>query len=318
MAHGPDGHLGHPSEITVGVYVNDIQSIDLRTHSYVIDFYVWFRWNPKDSHLDPAKTVEFMNRYDPEGHVEETLYEEPQPQPDGSLYQIIRHQGPFSVKFPVAAYPFDRQQLLVHFEDSDDPSDKLIYSPDKIPIIINPDITLPGYALGEATLRVTQKPYHTNFGDLTENQSTPYSRVTVAIPITRPVLSGMVKTFLPILLIILCAILALLLDPTHVEARIGLSITALLTLVATQFTSASEMPEVAYLTMMDLVYIASYVLILSVIAIVVRASRLDDQGLIQGGKDARESLAVSGAKAAVLVTGLYGAVLVLIVLLHLI
>ena len=128
----------------------------------------------------------------------------------------------------------------------------------------------------------------------------------------------MVKTFLPILLIILCAILALLLDPTHVEARIGLSITALLTLVATQFTSASEMPEVAYLTMMDLVYIASYVLILSVIAIVVRASRLDDQGLIQGGKDARESLAVSGAKAAVLVTGLYGAVLVLIVLLHLI
>ena len=36
-----------PDQVTVGVYINDIQQLDLQTHSYAMDFYVWLRWkNP--------------------------------------------------------------------------------------------------------------------------------------------------------------------------------------------------------------------------------------------------------------------------------
>lgn len=38
-----------PEEVTVGVYVNDIQQLDLQTHSYAMDFYVWLRWKTRTS-----------------------------------------------------------------------------------------------------------------------------------------------------------------------------------------------------------------------------------------------------------------------------
>jgi len=46
-------------QVTVGAYINDIQSIDLRTHTYAMDAYIWFRWTNPD--LDPAETMEFTN-----------------------------------------------------------------------------------------------------------------------------------------------------------------------------------------------------------------------------------------------------------------
>lgn len=57
---------------------------------------------------------------------------------------------------------------------------------------------------------------------------------------------------------VLAAALSLLLDPTHVEARVGLSLTALLTLVAMQFTMQTGLVEVAYLTLLDHIYLLSY------------------------------------------------------------
>jgi len=119
------------------------------------------------------------------------------------------------------------------------------------------------------------------------------------------------------LLIILCAAFALLLDPEHVEARIGLAITALLTLVAMQFTMLSGLPEVAYLTMLDQVYLVSYLYILVVIGLVVRGTRIDEQGAIQGGSGALAKLAASGPRSASLVTGAYILAILLVVAVNL-
>ena len=62
------------------------------------------------------------------------------------------------------------------------------------------------------------------------------------------------------------ALLALLIHPDQVEGRLGLGITALLTLVAMQFTAASDLPEVGYLMLIDKVYLASNLFILAVLA----------------------------------------------------
>ena len=46
-----------------------------------------------------------------------------------------------------------------------------------------------------------------------------------------------IKTFVPIALIVVCAALVFFVRPHYVEGRMGLGITALLTLVALQLTS---------------------------------------------------------------------------------
>ena len=46
----------------MGVLVNDIQQLDLQTHSYNVDLYMWFKWNNPD--IDPSRSFEFMNAFE--------------------------------------------------------------------------------------------------------------------------------------------------------------------------------------------------------------------------------------------------------------
>jgi hypothetical protein len=274
------GELDGKVKVTVGVYVNDIQTVSLADHSYLIDLYVWLRWdNPT---YDPTKSVEFMNAFAAWDAKEDWAFDAPQKQKDGSYYNVIRRQSLFSNKFPLGAYPFDTQALTIAIEDKTYASDQLEFVLDTNPASMNPEIKLPGYDLKPVQIVLRNKPYPTAFGDLDNPTANPYSHIDIRIPVVRPLSSGLFKVLAPMLLVILSAAFALLLDPAHVEARIGLGITALLTLVALQFTLLSGLPEVAYLTLLDQLFLASYGYILTVIGLVVRGTRVDQEGDLQG------------------------------------
>ncbi len=259
-----------PNEVTVGVYVNDIQQLDLQSHSYAMDFYVWLRWKNPD--INPSATLEYMNPFQLWGHISTPLYEAPQDLPDGSKYTAVRYQGQFNSKLPLEKYPFDSQKLIVEFEDSSAGAAKQIFVPDQNAITLNPELTLPGYLLGKPELIVSSKAYPTNFGDTSLTAPEPYSRVTVSVPVNRPAFTYAVKTILPIFLIVICAAFVFFIHPSYVEARVGMGITALLTLVALQITTNSQLPEVDYLMMIDMLYFAAYVFVIASLGQVVRTS----------------------------------------------
>jgi hypothetical protein len=264
-----------PAQVTVGAYINDIQELDFKANNYVVDLYVWFRW--MDHTLDPSKTMEFMNRFASDDNVREALYDQPKEMPDGSLYSIIRYQGRFSTKFPLESYPFDTQILRVVMEDTVSADDKQRYVPDKDGGIgLNANITLPGFKVGVPSMRVEPNTYSTDFGDLSEPQATEYSRLTLSVPVTRPIIAMSIKTFVPIFLIVICATLVFFVRPRYIEGRIGLGITALLTLVALQLSSGSSLPDVDYLMMLDKVYMLAYLFIIIALARVVATSWLSD------------------------------------------
>jgi hypothetical protein len=263
-----------PEKVTVGAHITDIQEIDLQTHSYRLDFYVWFRWrNPE---MDPSKSFEFMNVFDPADHVRTPVYDKPQKMPDGSLYQIIREQGKFSAKFPLQKYPFDRQQLSVAMEDTVHAVDELVYVPDTKtpPISVSARIYLPGFNIGKPKVDVEAFPYQTNFGDLSQLENAAYSRAWFVLPVARPWFATGIKVFLPVALILFCAGLVFFVHPAYIEGRLGVSITALLTLVALQLTAASALPEVDYLLMTDKIYFLAYLFIIFSMLQVVRSSGL--------------------------------------------
>ncbi len=263
--------LAAPEQVSVGVYVADIQEVDLKSHSYRLDLYLWFRW--KDPAIDPSKSAEFINMFDPADHVRTSLYDEPQKMPDGSYYAIIRDQGKFSSKFSLQNYPFDRQTLPIILEDNVHEAANLVYVPDETSVALNPHIALPGFDIGAPALSVDDFNYPTNFGDLRASSRPDYSRATFLIPVERPWLATGMKIFLPVLLILLCTALVLNIHPAYIEGRLGVVITALLTLVALQLTSASGLPEVDYMMMTDRVYLLSYLFIIATLAQVVRHSR---------------------------------------------
>jgi hypothetical protein len=284
-----------PREVTVGVYVNDIQQLDLQTHSYVMDFYIWLRWT--DPEANPSATLEYMNPYQLWGHIPTPLYEEPQDLPDGSKYMAIRYQGQFNSKLPLEKYPFDNQNLLVEFEDNSVGASTQIFVPDENPITLNP----------EMTLTITSKPYPTNFGDTTLTEPEPYSRVTFSVPVHRPWLTYSIKVILPIFLVVACAGLVFFIQPTFVEGRLGMGISALLTLVVLQLTTNSQLPEVDYLMMIDMLYFAAYLYVVLVLAQAVRTTWVAHEDEIAGAvaQDRRAFKLTTGAYVAVTIAVLF-------------
>lgn len=262
-----------PEKVSVGIYVADIQEIDLKSHSYRLDLYLWFRWH--DPAFDPSQSAEFINLFDPDDHVRSALYDKPQKMPDGSYYMIIRDQGKFSSKFSLKTYPFDRQHLNIIIEDNVHESGSLVYVPDTStgsPITLNPQINLPGFDISAAGLSAGDFIYPTNFGDLRTTAAPRYSRAIFSIPVERPWLATGIKIFLPVILIIICTALIFQIHPAYIEGRLGVAITALLTLVALQLTSASGLPEVDYMLMTDKIYLISYLFIIATLMQVVRHS----------------------------------------------
>jgi len=276
-AHADTG----PDKVTVGVFINDLQDIDLASENFTVDFYLWMRW--KNPAIDPSLTIEAMNSEgtqnttsSPTGGVAgEPLYDAPVDMPDGSKYQVLRYQGVFSRKMNLEKYPFDTQVLEMVFEDKRKNASVIEFVPDTTPVTINDGgaMSIPGYVLGNPSLIVVPHKYPTNFGDISANASTPYSRVIVALPVTRDVLPYLVKLVLPIFIVVLITSLIFLLPARLEEARAGIGITAMLTIVALQWTSDSALPSVEYLTLLDVTYIVSMIYILAAMAYTVLASR---------------------------------------------
>lgn len=278
----PESEPSEPSapveveRVTVGVYVNDVQALNLREHSYAMDVYLWFRW--RDPDLNPAETVEMVNPNELWGHVADTLYDEPIELPSGERYQVLRVQGRFSRKFFFDDFPYDRQELVLELEDVVHETNRMVYVPDDEPVAINPRLVLPGFRLDPPRFEIEAFEYPTDFGDPRRTEPHRYSRVRVALPISRPIVTSTLKMLLPVLCVVLGASLMLLLKTTYVDARLGIGITSLLTVVAIQLAGNETMPNVDYLVLMDKIHLAAYVYVLGGLGVVLWTARRIERG----------------------------------------
>lgn len=273
---------GTPDEVVVGAYLNDIQSLDLKTHTFAADLYLWFRWKNKE--LDPLATLEFNNPSELWGHTRTNDYEKAEKLDGDELYNVIHVQGRFSCKLPLYDYPFDRQTLFIEFEDSNLAASAMRYVPDKVPLKVNPSLRLPGFDIGAAHFLVSTQKYETNFGDTRVHGHDAFSRGRIELKISRPTTPQAIKMLLPVLCVVICAAMMFLFGTQHVDSRVELGITSLLTVVALQMTMNDNLPEVAYLVLIDKIYLATYLFVIFGFALVVRESRMIDKG-DQAGAD---------------------------------
>ena len=256
-------------QVIVGAYVKDVQDIDVAAESFTVDIYLWLRWrNPS---INPPATLEAMNSSGFQntttsstgGVAPKMLYDAPVDMPDGSKYMLMRYQGVFSRKLMLQDYPFDTQMLRVVLKDERADISKLNFVPDTKPISINRSLmnTIPGYSLRHTDVvdhrssirdQLRETPRHPPEG-------VPFSCIAIDLPVKRNVLPYIVKLFVPIFIVILITALIFVLPARLEEARAGIGITALLTIIALQWSTEGDLPSVEYLTMLDVIYILSMV-----------------------------------------------------------
>lgn len=266
-----------PVDVRVGAYVHDIHNVDLQTHSFAADVYLWFQW--EGARTDPSASMEFMNAYELWGHTRTVEWERPLEVAPGRFHQVVRVQGRFSSKFNLARYPLDAHVLAVEFEDAHQGLDGVQYVPDLAGVRVNPALRLPGFSVGAPQLTVEAFNHPTGFGlpDDTALAHT-FSRGRLTLPLSRPSAAYAVKLLAPLLCVVMCALLMFLFRARHVDARVGLGSTALLTVVALQITLNDDLPAVEYLVLMDELYLVAFAVVLGGLGLVVATTRMMERG----------------------------------------
>jgi hypothetical protein len=274
--------------VTIGVYLDHVPDLDLKTNSYVADFYIWFLWK---GDIDPTQSVEFTNVLNPQelskvaANVDNGGNAKPEILPDGRRYQSYHVQGTFWHPFPVGDYPFDEQDIVLLIEDAKHSSNELTYEVDSKETAMRPGMAIPGWNLGSIGAKVSSVHFPTNFGDTRVSSGMDtYSHVEFRVHVTRPRAGLILKTLVPISIIILITFGALFCKPQDIDARLCLTITALISAVALQYTTSTELPPTGYLLLIDKVYLLSYVVILVTTFLSIFANRLESAGSPDGAR----------------------------------
>jgi hypothetical protein len=257
-----------PQQVTVGLYLQNVPEIDIKTNSFSAEFYLWFLWG---GDLDPTLTYEFTNVVNVSELTKIPIFVDasgasaPELLPDGRHLQQFHVYGRFGHPFPLARYPFDDHEIVISLEDARSSTDALVHVLDQKGTTMRPDLVIPGWDLHPMTTAVGTHRFSSNFGDpRTGRNEDVYSHVDFMMKIERPWVGIVSKTIIPIALIILITFGAFFLQPADIDARLCLTITALISAVALQFTAATELPPTGSLLLLDKIYILSYLAILSV------------------------------------------------------
>lgn len=236
-----------PVPVEVEVYVVNFGNYDTGKGTYVMDFYLTFRWDPAKApaNFTPGR-FEFMNgraqgaidrigdEVDPDTGLREVNY-----RIQANLYSEPRFQD----------YPYDTQSLELLFEDAVNDATRLRYVPVTEGSGVDEGVRIPGWRIGDVTLEEVTKTYPPD---------ETYSRARFAVQISREPLSSTLKSFLPPFAFMLVAGLGFFFHPSKVANRITLGTGMLIAAVGFHISQTVSLPPMGTLILFDKVMIATY------------------------------------------------------------
>ncbi len=289
-------------QVETGIFAISVYDIDLTSNSFYADFYVWFKWRGA---IDPITYLEVTNSISDWAMISVPAHPEPERLPDGSFYQISRIEGRFLQSFDLKRYPLDQYNLSIFMENSAYTTDKLVYVADGEASGYSQFLTIPGWSIVGSTIDSLVRTYDTNFGDPRLPDRSEHSVLRYSLNIVRPWSFFTWKLLLPLMIVLASSCAALLLAPQHIDSRIALPVTALLTAVFLQETYADNLPDLGYLVLMDQVYVIAYILIfISILEVIMTAYWIDKNEAVWTKRVMWADLTLLGLQVIVMTTGL--------------
>lgn len=172
---------------------------------------------------------------------------------DGTVRISALFNATLAARFDLRKFPFDRQALTIALESFSFNRDAIQLNP--VPKLVGYDdnIFLPEWKMIGVDSRTEEK--------MQARDSIPYSRAWFSVNIERETGYYVLKLSIPLTLIVMLSWSVFWMNGESLGGRTRISATAFLTIVAYQFAISGDLPKVAYLTLMDKLMIASFVLI---------------------------------------------------------
>ena len=255
---------GTPTSVSIGLFLIDLHSINDSDQLYRADLFVSASWqDPRLASTDPSSSlsgcrvpldavwnprIAIVNEYSTRRVFEKTV----SIAADGRVEYLQRLQGEFTSRLDLREFPFDRHELHVDLG-------AVGYSPDQLEITVETgrglsgDLTIADWELGEIYAEV--EPLYIKPRDRY------VSAASFRVPVRRRVGFYTLKTFLPLTLIVCMSWAVFWIKPGMLPPQIGVATSAVLTLIAFQFSLGYMLPRLSYLTRADRFLIGSTLLV---------------------------------------------------------
>lgn len=242
---------GTPTQVKIGVYVTDIMRIDDNRQNFTANVRISARWidhrlaDPTINEIRKIKTEDIwnpllllVNQEDVKKHFTDSAFVDP----EGYVFFAQRYIGTFTVPLDLKDFPLDKHKLYIETLS--------YFSPEEVSFIIDESMTgwsetlsIPDWIVSEGEIKVNNVVNPELKKDISE--------IIFSFSIKRRLGFYFWKIIIPLSLIVIMSWGVFWIDPSRLEAQIGLSATTFLTLFAFQFAIAALLPKIAYLTRMD-------------------------------------------------------------------
>ncbi len=265
-------YMDQVNVVYTGIDINDVDELNAKDSSYLMDFYLWFRYR---GNLD-AESIEFTNLVD-SLQLQEELGRTDK---DDQHYRAYRIKGRFRSDFDFRDYPFDEQSLRVSFRHKDLRVEDLLYVNDVVGMRSNSTAeildklrsskvldSLPNWSIKTAkffqdTLQDDSTLGNPEFLDPQYDDSIRYSRFNAVVTLKRDSLGFVVKNLLPVFLLIAAAYMLLFIPSDGIAPKAGGGLSILLATSFFHVRLSNDLPVVGYLVAIEYIFFGMYVLCL--------------------------------------------------------
>lgn len=268
--------------VEVALWIFDILDVDETRQSFTADFAVLLSW--RDHRLSEASrgssledcvvatvdvwhpSLEVVNQRQLQRHYEENV----EVDADGTVRFLQRYSGELSVELDLREFPFDTQKLPVQLIS-------FTHGPDEVELVMDRDLsaqrgnfTVAGWDTVDIETRL--------HSERLEGSSLDFLRVDHSVVLARNPGYYVWNIFVPLGLIAFMAWTVFWVDPHRLEAQVGVSTAAALTLIAFLLSLRQTVPRVDYLTRADQLVLGSALLVFLALGESIWSSRLAGSG----------------------------------------
>ena len=265
--------LTGPTTVHFMVFVLNISKIDDAGQSFTANVFLRLRW--KDPRLAKAagavRQLPLEAVWNPrillanqQGRLAKALPEIVQVQPDGTVLYFQRYTGKFSQRLNLTHFPTDTHTFIVQFVATGYPADQLTFKPDLVRNILGgsmaKEVSLPDWKILEYETRTD--PY----SPIKEINAAAFEFEFVA---QRYLAYYLWQVMLPLVVVVIMSWTAFWIGREHINVRIAVATSSILTLVAQRFVLATLLPKLPYMTRLDYFTVGSTLLVLLALILVI-------------------------------------------------
>lgn len=233
-----------PDTVKIGAYIISIHDINFQDKEYTLRFWLWALF--ENVGFDLSRQLDIPNA---------KSIDEPQTIVDvvnGTTWQLMKLRATMKQNWKVGNYPFDKQHLVVHIENTIFDKSSLVFEPDNLGSGYDRELTLDGWSISNFEVACNDKEYTTVFGDpSTEMLHSEYSSFNIVIDIERDGWGLFWKLFSGMYIAFLIAMVSFGLQVNELEPRFGLPVGGLFAAVGNKYIIDSLLPESNTFTLVD-------------------------------------------------------------------